>query len=88
MLRELPIRELEPLLESAYMARIGCHPEGWNCVVPVSYVLSDGALFGHSAPGLKFESLRKNPQVCIKERCDDAQAARPSARAPSTGWHG
>ena len=72
MLGELPAREIERLLETALVARIGCHTAGRTYVVPVSYVYSDGALIGCSTAGLKLDMLRKNPQVCIEvDQVDD-----------------
>ena len=72
MLGELPTREIERLLETELVARIGCHVAGRTYVVPVSYVYSDGALLGHCTTGLKLDMLRKNPQVCIEvDQVDD-----------------
>ena len=72
MLGELPAREIERLLETELVARIGCHVGGRTYVVPVSYVYFDDALIGHCATGLKLDMLRKNPQVCIEvDQIDD-----------------
>ena len=72
MLGELPAREIERLLESELIARIGCHVEGRTYVVPVTYAYSDGALVGHSLAGLKLDMLRKNPKVCVEvDQVDD-----------------
>ena len=72
MLGELPAREIERLLETELVARIGCHVEGRTYVVPIAYVYSDGAIVGHSAAGLKLDMLRKNPQVCVEvDHVDD-----------------
>ena len=72
MLGELPAREIERLLETELVARIGCHAGGRTYVVPVSYVYFDDALIGHCATGLKLDMLRKNPQVCIEvDQIDD-----------------
>jgi len=72
MLGKLPAREIERLLETELVARIGCHVGGRTYVVPVSYVYADGALLGYSSAGLKLNMLRENPQVCIEvEQVDD-----------------
>jgi nitroimidazol reductase NimA-like FMN-containing flavoprotein (pyridoxamine 5'-phosphate oxidase superfamily) len=72
MLGELALTEVERLLQSEPIARIGCHVEGRTYVVPVAYVYADGSLIGHSADGLKLRMLRKNPDVCVEiEHVDD-----------------
>jgi uncharacterized protein len=72
MLGELPASEVDRLLQSELIARIGCHVEGRTYVVPVTYAYSDGALVGHSLAGLKLDMLRQNPKVCIEiDRVDD-----------------
>jgi nitroimidazol reductase NimA-like FMN-containing flavoprotein (pyridoxamine 5'-phosphate oxidase superfamily) len=72
MLGELAVNEVERLLQSEPIARIGCHVEGRTYVVPVAYVYADGSLIGHSADGLKLQMLRKNPNVCVEiEHVDD-----------------
>ena len=72
MLGQLPASEVERLLHSELIARIGCHVEGRTYVVPVAYVYADGSLIGHSAEGLKLTMLRKNPEVCVEvEHVDD-----------------
>jgi nitroimidazol reductase NimA-like FMN-containing flavoprotein (pyridoxamine 5'-phosphate oxidase superfamily) len=65
MLGELPAREIERLLESECVARIGCHVAGRTYIVPVSYVYRDGALVGHTAAGMKLDMLRKNPRSVV-----------------------
>jgi len=72
MLGELPAREIERLLETELVARIGCHMAGRTYVVPISYVYADGALIGCTTAGLKLDMLRRNPQVCIEvDQVDD-----------------
>ena len=72
MLGKLPATEVERLLQSELIARIGCHVEGRTYVVPVAYVYADGSLIGHSAEGMKLDMLRKNPEVCVEvEHVDD-----------------
>jgi nitroimidazol reductase NimA-like FMN-containing flavoprotein (pyridoxamine 5'-phosphate oxidase superfamily) len=72
MLGKLPATEVERLLQSELIARIGCHVEGRTYVVPVAYVYADGSLIGHSTSGMKLDMLRKNPEVCVEvEHVDD-----------------
>jgi nitroimidazol reductase NimA-like FMN-containing flavoprotein (pyridoxamine 5'-phosphate oxidase superfamily) len=49
MLGELPSLEIERLLETELVARLGCHGDDRTYVVPITFVYADGALVGHSA---------------------------------------
>jgi len=72
MLGELNQSEIEALLSSEVVARIGCHANGRTYVVPITYVYDDNAIIGHSGDGMKIEMMRKNPFVCIEvDRMDD-----------------
>ncbi len=66
MLGELSPREIEELLQSEVIARLGCHLDGRTYVVPITYAYADGGLLWHSTQGLKLEMLRKNPKVCVQ----------------------
>jgi hypothetical protein len=66
MLGELNQTEVESLLSSEVVARIGCHANGRSYVVPITYVYEDGAIIGHSGDGMKIDMMRKNPFVCVE----------------------
>lgn len=66
MIGQLDHQEMEELLRSSVVGRIGCHAEGRTYVVPVSFVYEDGAVIGHSASGLKMQMMRENPSVCFE----------------------
>lgn len=66
MLKELTSGEIEDLLASEVLARIGCHADGVTYVVPITYAYDKGSLIGHSAVGMKIEMMRKNPSVCVE----------------------
>lgn len=66
MLGELSLEQIEALLASQTVARIGCHAEGRTYVVPISYAYDGRCLIGHSVPGLKIHMMRLNPEVCIE----------------------
>lgn len=66
MLGELSPREIEQLLQSEMIARLGCHLDGRTYVVPITYAYADGGLLWHSKQGLKLEMLRRNPKVCVQ----------------------
>ena len=71
MLGPLNHGEMEELLRSSVLGRIGCHADGRTYVVPVAFVYEDGAVIGHSTQGLKMQMMRKNPHVCFE--VDDMQ---------------
>lgn len=72
MLGELAANEVEALLASEVIGRIGCHAEGRTYVVPVTYAYSEGVVYCHSGDGLKLRLMRKNPDVCFEvEHVDD-----------------
>lgn len=66
MLGQLDRQEMEELLRSSVVGRIGCHADGRTYVVPVSFVYEDSAIIGHSARGLKMQMMRDNPNVCFE----------------------
>lgn len=72
MLGELASAEIERLLETEWVARLGCHVSGRTYVVPITYAYAQGALIAHSAAGLKLDMLRANPRICVEiEHVDD-----------------
>jgi uncharacterized protein len=72
MLGELTEAEIEALLRSEVVARIGCHADGRTYVVPITYVYDDDAIIGHSRDGMKIELMRRNPAVCVEvDRVED-----------------
>ena len=66
MLGELSSDEIEALLRTEWVARLGCHADGFTYVVPITYAYDGQAIYGHSAEGLKLRMLRANPQVCVE----------------------
>lgn len=66
MLGELDEQQIDHLLHSELVGRIGCHADGRTYVVPVTYVYAGGAIYGHTHDGLKVRLMRANPQVCFE----------------------
>lgn len=66
MIRELAAEEIEQELRAEVVGRIGCHAAGRTYVVPVCYVYEDGAIYAHSADGMKVRMMRENPSVCFE----------------------
>ena len=64
--------EIEELLRTETVARLGCHAEGRTYVVPVTYVYDGTGLLIQSADGTKIRMMHRNPQVCVEiDRIDD-----------------
>ena len=66
MLGTLSSAEIEDLLRTEVVARLGCHAEGRTYVVPVTYAYDGDALLVQSADGLKVRMMRQNPLVCVE----------------------
>lgn len=66
MINNLDSEEIRQLLQSARVARLGCVVNGDPYVVPINYEFRDGAIYGHSLPGLKISALRDNPRACVQ----------------------
>lgn len=58
--------QIEALLESELIGRIGCFDGDKVYVVPVTYAYNDGYIYGHTKDGLKIRLMRKNPNVCFE----------------------
>jgi nitroimidazol reductase NimA-like FMN-containing flavoprotein (pyridoxamine 5'-phosphate oxidase superfamily) len=66
MLGELSDQEMEDLLRSEMIGRLGCHAGGMTYVVPVAYAFKDGYVYSHSPEGRKIRMMRRNPEVCFE----------------------
>jgi nitroimidazol reductase NimA-like FMN-containing flavoprotein (pyridoxamine 5'-phosphate oxidase superfamily) len=66
MIGQLTDSEIDHLLRSESVGRIGCCAEGRVYVVPVTYAVADGDVFGHSSVGMKVRMMRANPRVCFE----------------------
>jgi len=66
MLGTLTLPEIDQLLKSQTVGRIGCCAEGKVYVAPITYVYDGKYLYGHSREGMKIQMMRKNPNVCFE----------------------
>ncbi|HUP31863.1 MAG TPA: pyridoxamine 5'-phosphate oxidase family protein [Gaiellaceae bacterium] len=66
MMRDLTRDEIDELLGSQAVGRIGCHAGGSTYVVPVIYALADGCAYVASLEGRKIRMMRENPDVCFE----------------------
>lgn len=72
MLGELNAAQIEDLLSSEVIARIGCISDGRVYVVPVSYAYDGTYFWGHGMDGEKLRAMRAHPEVCVEvEHVDD-----------------
>lgn len=66
MLGELTTQQIDAVLFSEVVGRIGCYGDGRPYIVPVTYVFDGEAVYAHSANGLKIRMMRANPSVCFQ----------------------
>jgi hypothetical protein len=66
MLGNLSPDQIDLVLRSQVVGRIGCCVNGEVYVVPVTYVFHKGCIYAHSQEGKKIEMMRKNPNVCFE----------------------
>jgi len=66
MIGELDQSQIEDVLSSENIGRIGCYGDGITYVVPVAYVYDQGLTYGHSDEGMKARLMRMNPHVCFE----------------------
>lgn len=66
MLGQLSVAEIENLLRTQIIGRIGCSEEGISYVVPISYAYDGENIYCHGFEGKKIDIMRKNPWVCFQ----------------------
>jgi nitroimidazol reductase NimA-like FMN-containing flavoprotein (pyridoxamine 5'-phosphate oxidase superfamily) len=58
--------EVEQLLHTQSIGRLGCNCEGLTYVLPVTYAYDGSRIIVHSAEGMKLQMMRANPKVCFQ----------------------
>jgi len=66
MLGKLSDKQIDELLYSQSVGRLGCYTDGNIYVVPVTYVYDGQNIICHTREGMKLEMMRKNPEVCFE----------------------
>jgi nitroimidazol reductase NimA-like FMN-containing flavoprotein (pyridoxamine 5'-phosphate oxidase superfamily) len=66
MMGKLNMQEIEVLLHSQLIGRIGCHYGDSMYVVPISYIYDGQFVYCHTREGMKIDLMRKNPLVCFE----------------------
>ena len=58
--------QIDHVLETQTVGRIGCYFDKKVYVVPITYVYNNGYIYAHSQEGMKVRMMRKNPHVCFE----------------------
>jgi nitroimidazol reductase NimA-like FMN-containing flavoprotein (pyridoxamine 5'-phosphate oxidase superfamily) len=66
MIGKLNDEQIEEVLRSNVLGRIGCQDSNKIYVVPVNYVYDDKHIIAHSVEGMKIRMMRKNHSVCFE----------------------
>lgn len=66
MLGTLTGSQIDYVLQTQFVGRIGCHSGDKIYVVPVTYVYHDGYIYVRSKEGEKVKMMRKHPRVCFQ----------------------
>ncbi len=66
MLGELNEAQVDQVLRSEVIGRLGCHAQGRTYIVPITYAYDGDCIYGHSAEGMKVRMMRANPNVCFE----------------------
>lgn len=66
MLGELNEVQIDNLLLSQAVGRIGCTDGNKPYITPVTYVYDGKDIIGQTKEGLKLKMMRKNPNVCFE----------------------
>ncbi len=66
MIGRLNEEQIEEVLQSNVLGRIGCSDGKKIYVVPINYVYDGKHIVAHSVAGMKIEMMRSNPNVCFE----------------------
>src|SRR5687768_15235346 len=66
MLGKLNPEQMDYVLRSQLIGRIGCYAEGRVYLVPITYVYDGEYIYGHTREGLKVRMMRQNPEICFE----------------------
>lgn len=84
MLGELTPEEIDEVLRTETIGRIGCYAFGKPYVVPITYAYDGVAAYAHSRAGLKLRMMESNPTVCFEVDRLDSPTAWKSVIAMGT----
>lgn len=65
MLGDLTPDQIEHVLGTEIIGRLGCHSGGRTYVIPITFAYDGSDVYGHSGPGMKIRMMRAEPKVCF-----------------------
>lgn len=72
MLGKLTEDQIDNLLHSEMIGRLGCQAEGKSYIVPITFAYKRGSIYIHTLEGQKIAMMRKNPNVSFEvDRIND-----------------
>lgn len=66
MLGEMTSEQIEQLLRTEMIGRVGCYSDGKVYIVPVTYAYDGNYIYAHSSEGRKVRMMREHPRVCFE----------------------
>lgn len=66
MLGEMTSAQIEQLLRSEMIGRVGCCSDGKVYIVPVTYAYDGKYIYAHSSEGRKVRMMREHPEICFE----------------------
>jgi nitroimidazol reductase NimA-like FMN-containing flavoprotein (pyridoxamine 5'-phosphate oxidase superfamily) len=66
MLGKLNPEQMDHVLRSQVVGRIGCYADGRVYLVPITYLYDGQYIYGHTKEGLKVGMMRQNPHICFE----------------------
>lgn len=66
MLGKLNPEQIDYVLQSQVVGRIGCYADGKVYVLPITYLFEDGYIYAHTKEGLKVDMMRRDRTVCFE----------------------
>ncbi|HEY5004950.1 MAG TPA: pyridoxamine 5'-phosphate oxidase family protein [Ktedonobacteraceae bacterium] len=66
MVGELNQEQIDQVLRTGVVGRIGCHAVGKTYIIPISYVYDGESIYAQSISGMKLQMMRLNPVVCFE----------------------
>jgi nitroimidazol reductase NimA-like FMN-containing flavoprotein (pyridoxamine 5'-phosphate oxidase superfamily) len=66
MLGKLNPEQMDHVLRSQVVGRIGCYADGSVYLVPLTYLYDGQYIYGHTKEGLKVRMMRHNPRICFE----------------------
>ena len=66
MVAALTPEQIDEMLYSQVIGRIGCQADGHVYVVPVTYAYEGEFIYGFTQEGKKVQIMRQNPNICFE----------------------